>query len=94
MMELHRVNVRGQGSYVSMRDWLYVGPRLRGKRGGRSGNPVDAKLVATGTAALILHSRCKDEASLLTLPEVVNGNNLYSKYSYLLKEEEYAPYGS
>lgn len=51
MRALHRVNEGRYARHPSMVDTLYVGPAPRGKRGGTSGNPVDAIDVARGKAA-------------------------------------------
>lgn|GEM_PF-6040490 len=48
--KIHRVRTGGTGRHPSLTDTLYIGANPYGKRGGTSGEPVDAVAVATGTA--------------------------------------------
>lgn len=50
MKAIHRVAIGGTPRNPSLQDQLFVGSNVYGKRGGTSGNPVDAVCVATGTA--------------------------------------------
>lgn len=50
MRAIHRVAIGGTGRNPSLQNQLFVGTNVYGKRGGCSGNPVDAQCVATGVA--------------------------------------------
>ncbi len=50
MRAIHRVATGGTARHPSITEMLFVGTNPLGKRGGTSGNPVDAMCVATGAA--------------------------------------------
>lgn len=51
MRALHKINEGRYARHPSIVEVLFVGPNPRGKRGGTSGNPVDAVDVARRVAA-------------------------------------------
>jgi len=67
MRDIHRVRTGGTGRHPSVSDQLYVGQNTRGKRGGLSGNPVDAVCVANGVACASDLVKGLDEQTLIRL---------------------------
>lgn len=45
---IHTVRIGGTGRHPSLQEQLFIGRDATGQRGGLSGNPVDAILIATG----------------------------------------------